>query len=990
MPTNSELSLCIIARDEAAFLKRCLVSARNHVDEIIVVDTGSTDATIDVAREAGAHVESFGWCDDFSVARNVSLEAASGDWVLVLDCDEVLAEEDWVKIRSAVSSGQADGYRMTTRNYADDPHRLGFQKAEGDYPLEEKRYAGWFPTTKARLFRRREGVQFEGAVHELVEASIEALGGKIADLGVPVHHYGYVEKERPTALYADAARAKAERAPDHPSAHYELALALRDDDQLEAANAAIERCLELFFSDGADGGPYVTEVLALLVAGDLAARSGNDEGAAARYASAIAADKNSFHAMNNLGTIKMKQGKFDEAERLFKRARKRAPNVPAIEENLKRVKAAQSRKRPGEGGKLTLCMIAKNEAERLPKCLESVQGLVDEIVVVDTGSTDRTVEIAASFGAKTGYFEWCDNWSMARNVSIELATGDWILWLDPDDVLPKEMHGKIRDAMARGLGKKKAYFFVLDDRGYEPVNCLQLRLFPNVSGVAFSQPVHEQVTPSLANLGITCELTDIRVVHTGYTTPEVVREKQERYHRIMVRWLETHPEDYIVRSHVAQTRYIWGELDEAIVHYRRIIDDSACHEDHNLVIETTARLFLGRCLMRQGNYQDALEELCRAHELDEQYAMTNLTIGECHTRLEEPAKALEALEQAAKYEDQLTFAATDMIALRYGVRFFRGQNLEAMGQLEAAAEAYGDASTTDLKRTGALGALSVVLRKLGRTDDAADALDRALEIEPDNAKHVFNRGTYHLEAGEEDAAQRLFVRAIELNPDMHEPYLNLGYMARRRGDAGEAERQYRLAASFEAGQFDANSNLGHLLIDLERYPEAREAFEIARAERTGLLDIDLGLCASLCGVEAFDVIPGLLSGILRVVYDDQLAGGLPSELDREAVAQLLAESGRMLIEKGIIPCARLAYLGAHLADPRSVQYGLQLAEIHTATGQPWRAVQVYESLIQSFPTEPELYRKLGACYQAMDAHESAALCAEQVVALSATEEMRST
>ena len=105
---------------------------------------------------------------------------------------------------------------------------------------------------------------------------------------------------------------------------------------------------------------------------------------------------------------------------------------------------------------------------------------------------------------------------------------------------------------------------------------------------------------------------------------------------------------------------------------------------------------------------------------------------------------------------------------------------------------------------------------------------------------------------------------------------------------------------------------------------------------------------------------------------------------------VIVETGRMLIEKGIIPCARLAYLGAHLADPRLVQYGLQLAEIHTATGQPWRAVQVYESLIQSFPTEPELYRKLGACYQSMGAHESAALCAEEVVALSATEEMRST
>ncbi len=908
------------------------------------------------------------------------MEAASGDWILLLDCDELIAERDWHRVHEATGSEGVTGYRLTTRNYAKDPHRVGFVATDGQYG-EAKAYPGWFPTTKVRLFRNDDRIRFVGALHELVETSIEQIGGRIDDLEVPVHHYGYVEKDRPTTQYVASARMKADQMADSVAAHYELALALRDDSQLPEAEQAIERCLALI-EKGADPGPYVRPAFAYLVAGDVAGQPEKNAEARRHYERAMEIDEACFQAMNNLGTIRLREGGLDDAERLYERAQRLAPDVPAIQENLRRVRARREKENGmAEGGRLTLCMIAGNEEERLPRCLESVQGLVDEIVVVDTGSTDRTVEIAESFGATLGTFEWCDNWSAARNESIKLATGDWIMWLDPDDILPTEMHTKIREAMARGRGGKTAYFFVLDDQGYEPVTCLQLRLFPNVPGVEFSQPVHEQLTPSLAKLGITCEPTDIRIVHTGYTTPEVVRTKQEKYHGIMVKWLETHPDDYIVRSHVAQTYYVWGDLDKSIENYERIIEDSACNEDHNLIIETTASLFLGRCLMRKGANDAALEQLERAHALDDQCAMTNLTLGECYGRLGAHERALNALDQAQAYETQVTFSAVDPLAIRYSIRFARGQSLEALERLEAAASAYEEASRIDPKRTGALGALSTVLRRLGRREAAVEALDRALEVDPDDAKHVFNRGTYHLEAGEEAEARAKFVRARELDPTMHEPYLNLGFLARRSGKQDEAEALYRRAAEFDEGAFEANSNLGHLLIDQSRYADAAEAFVASRANRDGLLDIDLGLCASYCGLQNIDAAIALLPGILTAVYEGGLGGGIPPEMSREAVAQLLAESGRMLIEKQLVPCGRLAYLGAYLADPGSVHYGLQLAEIYNATGQTWLAVEVYEMLIQSFPTEPELFRKLGASYSALGAAESAEMCERQVQAL---------
>lgn len=165
------VSVCIIARDEARLLKRCLGSLRDLADEIVVADTGSTDDTRRVAADAGALVIDVPWTGDFAEARNASLKQASGDWILVMDCDEVLARRDLVRIRKTVSAGSATGYRMTTRNYSPDANRVGWTACTGEYE-EENGHPGWFPTTKVRLFRNDPGIRFRGALHELVECGI--------------------------------------------------------------------------------------------------------------------------------------------------------------------------------------------------------------------------------------------------------------------------------------------------------------------------------------------------------------------------------------------------------------------------------------------------------------------------------------------------------------------------------------------------------------------------------------------------------------------------------------------------------------------------------------------------------------------------------------------------------------------------------------------------------------------------------------------------
>ncbi|MBB30898.1 MAG: hypothetical protein CME25_18570 [Gemmatimonadetes bacterium] len=1017
------ISVCMIARDEEIFLTRCLDNIGESAFEILVGDTGSVDNTREVARTSGAQVFDIPWANDFSKARNEVIDRARGDWILVLDCDEVISRKDWDVIRKTVLSGRAVGYRMTTRNYTSSSDRAGWRPCKGEYD-EEALYSGWFPTTKVRLFENRPRIRFEGALHELVESSIEAFGGGIVDCLVPVHHYGYVEKDRTgkmATLYLDAAEQKAAADAGNPKAKYELAIARRDSGNLEEARSAIRECIGQVRDLPENTDPYLRLDYAYLIEGDILGRMGDSNGARESCRKALAVNPQCHEALNNLGTALLRDGDLEQARDCYQKALGIAPEMEAIKKNLEKVNRAlgttslsgetglardrelvantppdekgddantssiltQENRRGGDikspDKRLSLCMIVRNEEERLEGCLECVEDLVDEIVVVDTGSTDGTVAVAESFGAKIGYFEWCDDFSAARNESLKLATGDWIMWLDADDRLPVECHDKIRNLIAGT--KEKAYLFVLDSQDCETVACLQMRLFPNVPGVEFEKPVHEQLFPSVARLGIEVEPTDVIVVHTGYTTTEVVRDKMERYLRIMERWLEDHPGDYVVRSNVAMTYFVWKELNTAIGHYEKILHESDCKKDGNLVIETTAWLYLGRCYMRKGDFDQGLAFLLEALKLDDQYAVTNVTLGECYLKMDRPQDSLQALDQAQKFEDQLTFAANDPIALKYWIRFFKAQNLESLGQLDEALSLYQQANEVDPTRSDALGAISTLHRKAGRMAEAVKALEGALEIDPDDPRHRFNRGTFYLEDGQMEAAEKWLRSTLEINPDMPGPYLNLGIVARRQGDMQTAEEMYRHAIEREKESYEPLANLGHLLLDQERYSEAGEVFERVRTFKTGLLDVDMGLCVARAASADLEAVRGLATDILRAVYGSGTLPMLPDGVGAPALAQLFAESGRKLLAGRVVVCARLGFLTAHLLDPASMEFALQLAEVFRASGELWRAIPLYEKMIQSQPTEPELFRKLGQCYLEMGAPEAAQLCEDQVVAL---------
>jgi O-antigen biosynthesis protein len=221
------VSLCMIVKNEEKHLARCLHSSKPVVDEMVVVDTGSTDRSKDIATAFGAHVHEFPWVDDFSTARNFSLSKASGGWIFVLDADEVISPQDHAEFRRIVAASKCVpvAYSIRTRNYTHRSNTLGWRPNKGDYAEEDG--AGWFPSDKVRLFINDRRIQFANPVHELVEPSLIRLKILVGNCSIPVHHYGKLEEEKTfekTKAYKNLGRKKLGNNRHSPSAIREQAI----------------------------------------------------------------------------------------------------------------------------------------------------------------------------------------------------------------------------------------------------------------------------------------------------------------------------------------------------------------------------------------------------------------------------------------------------------------------------------------------------------------------------------------------------------------------------------------------------------------------------------------------------------------------------------------------------------------------------------------------------------------------------------------------
>jgi len=211
-------------KNESKMLPRFLNCVKNNVDEIICVDTGSTDNSIKIATDNNIKVKSMPWNDDFAEPRNETLRLATKGWILILDPDEIVDAEDWSKIKALTNSTQFDAYRLTTRNYhngADDTGKRPVTKLD----QYSKGFKYFTPSTKTRLFRNNLNITFRGCYHELVDYSIEGLNLPIQQTNIPIHHWNHeicqLNYDEKKALYCRLAEKKITQEPNNLHAWYE-------------------------------------------------------------------------------------------------------------------------------------------------------------------------------------------------------------------------------------------------------------------------------------------------------------------------------------------------------------------------------------------------------------------------------------------------------------------------------------------------------------------------------------------------------------------------------------------------------------------------------------------------------------------------------------------------------------------------------------------------------------------------------------------------
>lgn len=221
---------------------------------------------------------------------------------------------------------------------------------------------------------------------------------------------------------------------------------------------------------------------------------------------------------------------------------------------------------------VSLCMIVKDEEEYLPKCLASINDIIDEIVIVDTGSTDKTVEIARNFGAKVYYFKWNNNFSEARNESLKYATKDWIFILDADDELTSESKENFKMLLNSKLDEKAIYHFeTLSYYGSSiekdniAVN-LNPRLFKNNRGIHYEGEVHNQLISSEGDYNAVCK--EIKIYHYGYIDKRIVsKDKRNRNIYILNEQVKKNPNNGFAYFNLGNEYGALDDMNKALEYY---------------------------------------------------------------------------------------------------------------------------------------------------------------------------------------------------------------------------------------------------------------------------------------------------------------------------------------------------------------------------------------------------------------------------------------
>src|SRR4051794_25005043 len=563
-------------------------------------------------------------------------------------------------------------------------------------------------------------------------------------------------------------------------------------------------------------------------------------------------------------TVAHVEGNLQEITRRRRAGKQAIPNLPApIKQALKplgeRAKGCAKKAKPVDGLRLSLCMIVKDEEEMLPRCLAAAKPAVDEIIIVDTGSTDRTVEIAHEFGATVLHHEWNGSFSDARNVSLDAASGDWVIYLDADEVLVEEdaerLHARTGHVWREAFTLVETnYTGDVEDGTAMTHNAL--RMWRNRPEYRFKGRLHEQMAYALPGyLTERIEYTQLRIEHYGYLG--VVRDAKDKSRRnldLLLQQVADGHENAFQSFNLGSEYLALGELETAVEHFEK---------SWRMLETDPGRTVYPYVATLANRFVTTLRELGRADDAD--------------------AKADECLELFPGF--------TDLVFQKAWIARSRGDGDGARKLFEQCL-AMGDSPSKYSSVVGCGTYLALIaLSQLTSGREAEALLERCVEEHPHFLGAVHPYAAAMLANGR---APETVVAAIErrVGKLTASAAFMLGTALYEAGAAEPAEVQFRAVLDQQPGSVPARVALAETLLSQGRYADAAEEAAMVghdepsapAARRTQLFGLlvqgELDDARTVLAQSRDDLLPGeapLFDAWLGAAAGDPLPDVLPGE-----------------------------------------------------------------------------------------------------------------
>ena len=516
------ISACYIVKNEAENVKRSISSIRGQVDEIVVVDTGSTDRTVAIASGFGAKIYDFVWRDDFASARNYALSKVTGDWILLLDADEYFSADTSCNLRKVIGvygESSCNGLLVKMDN---------IDAASGE--LLDSFY-------QLRLVRRQPGLAYQGRIHEELLCDGKSLDNlyKVSSDVLRIVHTGYSREISKAKAVRNLQILRADIADGRPE--QELYRYLCD---CYYGLGEQEKALEYAWLDVRQGrravsyGSQCHRKLLKHYAGRTDSISVHKRLKLVALTVKDFPEVPDFHA--EYGECLAQFYCYQEASEELQQALSLYDGYDGLEPCLLTEEAVRqicsrmaffsNMARKAAGLRISACLIARNEAENIVRWLDNVSSFADEIIVVDTGSQDETCAMVEHRLGKCYHYCWQNDFAAAKNEALAKATGEWVVFTDADEwfVSPQSVRGYLA-FLQENNSSANAVLVPLENIDIDNNNHVLdrgsvVRLFRNGIGFRYTGAVHEQLTLNgKDDTGVVYHHADaaLQLQHTGYS-----------------------------------------------------------------------------------------------------------------------------------------------------------------------------------------------------------------------------------------------------------------------------------------------------------------------------------------------------------------------------------------------------------------------------------------------------------------------------------------